>query len=157
MLIDLISVPTRIPLDQTLEKRVRVLENQLKSIQDLLFKENSDFKIALFPEYLLGRTGISTSSNEVSRFINKVREISLEYPGVLIIPGTGLFKEGGDLLNKGWFFFEGEIVSDFSKKRPFDRELRAGVKPGTTKNSLVFKGLHLKTVVCADLWFPELN
>ena len=133
---------------------------QLTYYKELISKQlekttvQTDFTFICLPEYAFGNK--SNYSKKNISFMHEELSSFAQEKNSFIIAGSYAFPENNTWFNRSFVFDnQGKNSYYYDKTHPFNYELKNGISPGINRNIFTAKGLKIKILICADLWFPE--
>jgi len=140
--------------------RISILQDKPGSgIRDdyhkLLLKYPQD--IIALPEYYFvdpDDKNVIDSSIRHDEIKAEIKEISEKY-SCLLIAGTVVVEENGELYNRSYLCNNGTFIGHFDKIHPFDNEGRGLINPGHEYKVFKFDELRIGVLICADALYPD--
>ena len=114
----------------------------------------TDYTFICLPEYALGNK-TTYSEGKLLKIKEKISSLAKE-TNSFIIAGSFAHYEDSKWFNRSLVFNpKGKNQFHYDKAHPFNFELKNGITPGTNKEVFKIGDLHVKLLICSDLWFPE--
>ena len=136
-------------------------DENLKSVRRMIrtAADESPFDLVVLPENFIMWGSEAGKDRDPAPIIDFLADCAKDFCCFIVGGSFHRFDESANqYFNTSYLFNRsGEIIGSYSKRKPYDKELKFGVSPGVEPGIFNIEEWRVGILICADLWYPELS